>query len=325
MTKIKILVIRFSAIGDIIWTTPVVRVLKKQMPDTELHFCTKFQYRELLENNPHIDKFYFLKDSLKALVQELKAEKYDYIIDLHNNVRTAILKFRLRQKSFSYRKYTWQRWLLVMFKINWMPHKHIADWYLETLKPLGIQPDGLGLDYFLNEKYEVPIDTLPKTHQQGYVAFVMGASEFTKKLPPEKMIELCQKINQPIVLVGGKEDVENGDFLKNHFIHHPIVQIYNACGKYGLSQSASLVKNAQVVFGHDTGLTHIAAAFGKKIYAIYGGTLSQYLYPYTPDHVLLENKGLKCRPCSKAGRSDCPKGHFKCMKEIKFDFELKNP
>jgi ADP-heptose:LPS heptosyltransferase len=321
MPKTKILIIRFSSIGDIVWTTAAIRMLKTQLKDVELHFCTKKQYQEILAYNPHLTKLHLLGDKLTHLIKELQQENFDYIIDLHSNVRSRIIKFYLQKKAFTYKKYSWARWWLVKTKQNFIPQQHIAEWYLATLKPLGIEDDKQGLEYYLAPQDQILLTDLPNEFRQGFVAFVVGASEFTKKLPFEKMVELCQKINSPIILVGGKEDAEEAEKLANYFKNHPSVFIFNACGKYRINQSASIIQQAKVVFGHDTGLTHIAAAFKKKVFGIYGGTLPQYLYPYGTDYKILEVKGLACRPCAKAGRKNCPKGHFKCMRELKFDFE----
>jgi ADP-heptose:LPS heptosyltransferase len=321
MRKTKILIIRFSSIGDIVWTTAAIRLLKTQLKDVELHFCTKKQYQEILAYNPHLDKIHLLGDKLMSLIKDLQKENFDYIIDLHSNVRSRIIKFYLQKKAYTYKKYSWARWWLVKAKQNFVPQKHIAEWYLDALKPLGIKDDSKGLEYYLAPQDQVNWQDLPQEFQQGFAAFVIGASEFTKKLPFEKMIELCQKIDQPIVLVGGKEDAEEGEKLASHFKNQPAIPIFNACGKYRINQSAFLIQQAEVVFGHDTGLTHIAAAFKKKVFGIYGGTLSQYLYPYGTDYQIFEVNNLACRPCAKAGRKNCPQGHFKCMREIEFDFE----
>lgn len=323
--KQKILIIRFSAIGDIVWTSPVVRVLKQQLPNAEIHFCTKYVYREMVIANPYIDQLHFLKDSLSELVSDLKKEKFDIIIDLHKNVRTRLMRLQLRRKTYSYHKFTLRRWLFVKFKVKTMPNLHVADRYLQTIQPLGVQYDGKGLDFFIPKEQEVDIQQfLPATHHKGYVAFVIGASQFTKILPLNRMLELCEKINRPLVLIGGKEDQITGDKIVAHFANKPAgnLAIFNACNQLSISQSASIVKQAELVFGQDTGLTHIAAAFQKQIYAVYGGTSTLGFYPYDTPHVILENNDLNCRPCSKSGKSHCPKGHFKCMQDIKFNFEL---
>jgi len=332
----KILIIRFSSIGDIVLTTPVVRCIKQQLDDVELHFCTKIQYKSMLEASPYIDKIHLLGDKINDLIHDLKLENFDFILDLHRNIRTSIIKFRLGVRSNAYDKLRWQRFLFTKFQINFMPNVHVVDRYFGATSTLNIKNDEQGLDYFISDKDKINLENLPKTHQKGYVAYVIGASGYTKILPFPKMVELCDKINRPIILVGGKEDFEAGEKLSQSFNENSHSKgleaglkrlgkktiIYNACGKFNLSQSASLIKHADVVFGHDTGLTHIAAAFKKHIFSIWGGTVPNNFYPYGTKFTLLENTKLNCRPCSKSGRSDCPKGHFKCMNDLVFDFRI---
>ena len=333
----KVLVIRFSSIGDIVLTTPVIRCLKTQLNSCEVHYCTKKQYAGILEGNPYIDKVHLLQNSLNELVSELKREKFDYIVDLHNNLRTRIIKLRLHSRSSSFDKLNYQKWLMVNFKINVLPNRHIVDRYMDTVAPLGVSMDNLGLDYFIPEKDEVESTWLPETHRKGYVAYAIGAQHNTKKLPLNRMIELCDKINKPIVLLGGKEDVENARQIESFFerkkSHEQYEEgllalnkktiIYNACGKFNLNQSASLVKGASHVFSHDTGLMHIASAFKKDIYSIWGNTIPDFgMYPFRTRFIILEKKGLNCRPCSKIGYHECPEKHFLCMNGIVFDFYL---
>lgn len=332
----KILVIRFSSIGDIILTTPVIRALKTQLDNAEVHYATKKQYRGLLENNPYIDKLFLLEDKLYELIAKLKAERYDYVIDLHHNLRTLIIKTALSRKSFSFNKLNYEKWLKVNLKIDKLPSKHIVDRYMETVAPLGVKTDALGLDYFIPEQDEVPRDWLPETHRKSFVAYAIGAQHNTKKLPLEKMIELCDRINKPVVLLGGKEDFETGEKVRQFFERTNSTEyeeglrelnkktiVYNACGKFNLNQSASLVKQASHVFTHDTGLMHIAAAFKKEVFSIWGNTIPEFgMYPYRTKFTVFENKKLSCRPCSKIGHKKCPKGHFKCMNDIVLDFYL---
>jgi ADP-heptose:LPS heptosyltransferase len=333
----KILVIRFSSIGDIVLTTPVVRVLKTQLSDAEIHFATKIQYKIILKENPYIDKILVLENDLNQLIGQMRIEKYDYIIDLHNNLRTRIVKWKLGVKSFSFRKLNIEKWLLVNLKINKLPTLHIVDRYLETVRQLDVKNDALGLDYFIPERDYVPLEWIPETHRKGYVAYAIGAQHETKKLPVSRMIELCDKINKPIVLLGGKEDFENGEKVRK-FFERPATAtgfekglqelgkktvIYNSCGLFNLNQSASLLKQARYVFAHDTGLLHIAAALKKEVFSIWGSTIPSFgMYPYRTKFTVLENTKLSCRPCSKIGFSKCPKGHFKCMREMVFDFYL---
>ncbi len=333
----KILILRFSSIGDIVLTSPVPRVLKTQLEDAEIHYCTKSSFKFLVADNPYVDKVHVLENSLAGLIKRLKAEKFDYIIDLHHNLRTLRIKLALRVKSWSFDKLNWQKWLIVNFKINRLPNRHIVDRYLDTVKPLGVKPDQLGLDYFIPEKDEVDLEWLPETHRKGYVAYAIGAQLGTKKLPVQRMIELCDKINKPVILLGGKEDAAAGEEIARFFERseksHPYEEsladlgkktvVFNACGKFNFNQSASLVKQAKAVFSHDTGLMHVAAAFGKKVYSIWGNTIPSFgMYPYRTQFVVFENNRIKCRPCSKIGFDKCPLGHFKCMNDIVFDFYI---
>ncbi|MEQ1585264.1 MAG: glycosyltransferase family 9 protein [Cyclobacteriaceae bacterium] len=332
----KVLIIRFSSIGDIVLTTPVIRGLKTQLNDSEIHFATKVQYKGILENNPYVDKLFLLEKDLSVLIGELRKEKYDFIIDLHNNLRTRIIKTALGVKFYSFNKLNLEKWLLVNFKIDKLPSLHIVDRYLNTVQELGVKADALGLDYFIPDKDEVPVEWLPETHRQGFVAYAIGAQHNTKKLPVTRMIELCDKINKPIVLLGGQEDFSIAEQIRIFFDRPQASEfeagltelnkkttIYNACGKFNLNQSASLIKSARYVFTHDTGLMHIAAAFKKEIYSIWGNTIPEFgMYPYRSKFTILENKKIDCRPCSKIGHQVCPKGHFKCMNEIVFDFYL---
>jgi ADP-heptose:LPS heptosyltransferase len=320
----KILILRFSSIGDIVLTTPVIRCIKQQVPGAEVHYCTKQGFRSILENNPYVDKLHLLGDNLKELVQQLKAENFDYVVDLHNNLRTRIINARLGKPSKSFNKLNYEKWLMVNFKINRLPNVHIVQRYLDAAAALGIKDDGAGLDYFIPANEEVDLQTLPQPFQQGYAAFAIGAQHYTKRLPTERIIELCDKLQQPVILLGGKEDAATGDEITSYFQNRTTknetrTTILNACGKYSLNGSASLVRQAAKVVSHDTGLMHIAAAFRKDIISVWGNTIPEFgMYPFRTKYKVLEVNGLSCRPCSKIGYSKCPKGHFKCMRDIDF-------
>jgi ADP-heptose:LPS heptosyltransferase len=221
-------------------------------------------------------------------------------------------------RSFSFDKLNLQKWLLVKFKKNLMPNVHIVDRYMKTVESLGVKNDNKGLDYFIPEKDEMPLDWLPENFRNGYAVYAIGGQHETKKLPLNKMIELCQTIQLPLVLIGGKEDFEMGEKLISD-ICSPTSNIFNTCGKCSLNQSASIIKNASVIYTHDTGMMHVAAALKKKVISIWGNTVPEFgMYPYRTDYEVIEHKGLQCRPCSKIGYDKCPAGHFKCMNELKF-------
>ncbi len=333
----KILIIRFSSIGDIVLTTPVIRALKVQLDEAEVHYCTKKQYATIVEHNPYLSKIHLYENNLSQLISKLKAEQFDYVIDLHHNLRTYLIKLRLGVKSFGFNKLNYEKWLKVNLDIDKLPNVHIVDRYMATVKSLDVKKDDMGLDYFIPEKDEVPIEWLPETHRKEYIVYAIGAQHNTKKLPLKRMIELCDKINKPIILLGGKEDAALGKEISDFFERKPEhvdweeglhdlnkkTIIFNACGIFNLNQSASVIKKAKYVFSHDTGLMHIAAAFRREVFSIWGNTIPAFgMYPYKTKFTVLENNKIDCRPCSKIGYQSCPKKHFKCMNEIVFDFWL---
>ncbi len=311
-SNLKILIIRFSSIGDIVLTTPVIRCLKKQLPGVELHYLTKKSFEPILAGNPYLDKIHFLKASLRETIAEMQSQKFDLIIDLHRNLRTLIIKTALGRPAYSFNKLNWQKWLLVVFKKNLMPPVHIVDRYVKTVEPLGVTNDQKGLDYFLTKEYSLT-DMLPASHQR-YVAIVIGGQHATKRLPTESLSKICRLNSSPIVLLGGPEDEVQAKRIALAAGTH----VFNACGNFSIDESAFLIKMATRVLTHDTGLMHIAAAFNKPLISVWGNTVPEFgMYPYrVAESHIIEIEGLSCRPCSKIGFSKCPKGHFKCMAEI---------
>ena len=320
----KFLIIRLSSIGDIVLTTPVIRCLKQQILTSEIHYVTKSAYSAILESNPYVDEVFTVKEDLNEVLDQLKEEDYDYVIDLHHNLRSLKIKRAIGKPSFSFPKLNIEKWLLTAFKINRMPDVHIVDRYLSTLEKFGIKNDGQGLDYFIPEQDHISLDTLPSFCNNGYTALVLGATFATKRLPLHKLQQICEGYKGPLLLLGGKEDAAVGAQLEAIAPE----RIYNACGKYNLNQSADMLRQSKKVVTHDTGLMHIAAAFQVPILSIWGNTIPELgMYPYYakedksptrlanphPLFEIFEVHPLSCRPCSKIGHQACPRKHFKCM------------
>ena len=306
----KILITRFSSIGDIVLTTPVIRCLKKQL-NAEVHYLTKAAFLPILKYNPHLDKIFTIQKKVAEVLPDLKKEKYDVIVDLHKNLRTWQVRIGLGfPKTLTFDKINVEKWLMVNFKINRLPKVHIVDRYLKAVESLGVVNDGQGLDYFLPPEEQSRIEG-------NYIAFAIGAAHATKRLPTEKILEICRKNKTPIVLLGGKDVATEGVSIAEKAGTH----VQNLCGKISLHASARYLRDAQKVITHDTGMMHIAAAFNKEIISIWGNTIPEFgMYPYYKSGVeknkSLEVKGLACRPCSKIGYGKCPKGHFRCMQEV---------
>jgi len=319
----KFLIIRFSSIGDIVLTTPVVRCLKKQVVTAEVHYLTKKSFSKIFEANPYIDKVHYLEDNLDTVIAALQQEDFDYVIDLHHNLRTQKVKRALKKQSFSFNKLNVQKWMLTALKINKMPGIHIVDRYMETVSAFGVKNDGAGLDYFVPQQDIVKESDIPTSHLAGYIGLVIGAAHNTKKYPLHKLEAFCKSMDHPIIVMGGKEDAGIGTQLSGI---DPF-KIYNACGKFNINESADLVRRAKLVVTNDTGLMHIAAAFKRPVVSLWGNTVPAFgMYPYYGDVFLsgqqkapfdiIAINNLSCRPCSKIGYNKCPKGHFKCMEQI---------
>lgn len=310
---VKYLVIRFSSIGDIVLTTPLIRCLKEQIEGAEVHFLTKPQYLPILQSNPYIEKVHALADNSQQSIHDLKQEQFDYILDLQNSIRSVNIKRSLKRMYFTVNKLNIRKWLMVNFKVNRLPDKHIVDRYLDTAKLFDVQNDGKGLDYFIPENDQLNPDSLPEEMHKGYIALVIGAQHKTKRLPSDQLSILVSKLKYPVLIVGGAEDKERAEKIIRA---NPDHQLYNACGKYSINQSASIIQQSSCVISNDTGMMHIAAAFKKQIITIWGNTIPEFgMYAYLPAEgsVNFQVDGLSCRPCSKLGFKKCPKKHFDCM------------
>ena len=314
----KVLVIRFSSIGDIVLTSAVVRCLRQQLRGAEIHFLTKSQFEPLLRGNPHITKIWEYDHNFDDLIPQLKSQGFTFVVDLHKNYRSVFAVTQLGVRAASFPKLNFRKWLMVRFRINLLPDVHIVDRYFRACVKLGVRYDGMGLDYFIPPADEVDPATLPVSHRGGYVAVVIGGKHTTKIFPADKVSEVCRELSHPVILLGAKEDHGRGELIAG--MTGP--GVYNGCGLYNLNQSASLVRQALAVMTNDTGLMHVAAAFRKPIVSVWGNTIPGFgMFPFMTEETqslsfIAEVNGLSCRPCSKLGFRECPKKHFKCMNNI---------
>lgn len=302
----KILIIRFSSIGDIILCTPIIRCIKQQL-NAELHFLTSSKFSSVLKHNAYIDKHQVYDGNFFDTLNVLRKEKYDLIIDLHKSRLSRMFRGFLLTKSHSFDKLNVKKWIFVQFKINLLPQKHIVDRYFDALKSLKIENDNLGLDYTILD------EDLPMELPIKYDVLVLGATYFTKRIPLSISEKIIHKSTLPVVLLGGKDVLEEGLRLSS------FPQTINLIDQTSLNQAGLVLKKATMVYTGDTGLMHMAAALQKPITVLWGNTLPAFgMYPYYGDksqqnYVSKEVNDLKCRPCSKLGHNHCPQGHFSCM------------
>ena len=296
-------------------TSPVLRCLKRQW-GVELHYLTKSAFRSVMEANPYVDQLHTIDKDVKEIIPALRAARFDLVVDLHRNLRSAKVRRALARPSVAFPKLNLEKWLLVRFGLQRLPGVHIVDRYMSPLRKLGLAYDGAGLDYFIPPGEELDPFSMIEAARKPYIAFAIGAAHGTKRLPAAQLEAVCRGIAQPVLLLGGPGDRETGELVaRNAGVH-----VYNLCGVLSLHQSASVIRQAKVVISHDTGLMHIAAAFRKPIVSVWGNTVPGFgMSPFYPDgmdlNTTMEVLGLSCRPCSKIGYERCPKGHFRCMTE----------
>jgi len=310
----KVLVVRFSSIGDIVLTSPILRALKLQM-GANVHFITKVKFSSVVANNPRIEKVYTIEKEITEVTAALKKEKYDYIIDLHKNLRSKRLILTLGVKSISFDKINIEKWIRVHTRLNYLPNVHLVDRYFAGMKKIELKNDGDGLEYFhgLSER-----DLAQLIPRGDYIALVLGATYYTKRIPKEKLIFILKNAPLPCVLLGGKDVADLAEELSAAF---PTTK--NMVGSLSLNESAAIVKYSKFAITGDTGLMHMAAAFKVPTMVFWGSTAKELgMYPYYGDNhpvksVDIVNKEINCSPCSKIGKEKCPKGHFKCMLELK--------
>lgn len=321
--KLHILVIRFSSIGDILLTTPILRAIKARYGNTcVLHYATKKEMLRWIENNPHIDQIHALEkgESVLTFAKNLRKNyKIDAIVDLHSNLRTFIIKAvfsGVYSKSFP--KMNIRKWLYVQLKWNRMPDVHVVDRYFEAVQFLGVENDGLGLEYVVPKQDIEKMQALLDNHGiKEFVAITVSAKFATKALPVSKMIELIELQKEPVVLLGGPDDLAKANEVMLGLKRSGVLQL---AGELSPNESAAMLQLSTRVIAHDTGLMHLASAFKKPITVYWGNTTPAIgMGPYLPDTaskaIYKEVLGLSCRPCSKIGYNKCPKGHFDCMQK----------
>ena len=311
----KVLFIRFSSIGDIVLTFPVVTAFKEKHPDAHISFLTKSTFIELLSAHPSIDSAQPFDDSVLNTRKWIKSQQFDIIIDLHKNIRSFSVTMGNAQKVFRFDKLNLKKKLLTSLKIDKLPEIHLVDRYFEALIPLGLNKDFLGDSFSVPLSSKVDIGSVFSVAPAKFICIALGAKFNTKKIPLSLLEQIVESIDVPIALLGDHNDVDTGTQIVNKF---PQKKIVNCAGKYSILQSASILEQAEKLVTGDTGLMHIASFFNIAIISIWGNTTPKFgMYPYRKafhkNDSIIQNKELSCRPCSKIGYDKCPKGHFKCM------------
>jgi lipopolysaccharide heptosyltransferase II len=315
------LAVRFSSIGDVLLTTPLLRAIRRRYPAARLTLLTKESFVPLVSHNPNLTRVIGLtrKRSIRDLAAELRAEQYTHLLDLHDNLRTRLLRLLVQGNWTSYPKHRLARSILIHTKHDtYRDRRPVAERYFSAAAALQVEPDGGPPDLVLGPEAEMRVASWLKERLPGGsrpIALAPGAAHATKRWPAEHWMTLIERLTanrSRVVLVGGEDDVALAAELESQAPG----RVLNAAGRFGLQETAALLKSASALVSGDTGVMHMASAVGTPLIALFGPTVGQFgFFPYTDRARVLELP-LDCRPCSSKGGPRCPLGHHRCLRDL---------
>jgi heptosyltransferase-2 len=319
------LAVRFSSIGDILLTTPLLRAIRHRHRDARLTVLTKQAYAPLLSHNPHVDRIMALGPglALSRVAREIRAGGYTHRLDLHGSLRSHALRALAPGHWASYPKHRIARTLLIRTKRNrYRDRRPVPERYFSAALNLDVSPDGAPPEFFLGPDAEQEaaawLIRSGLAADRPLVTVAPGAAHATKRWPLEYWRALVSQIVSggfSVAIVGGPDDSRLGVSLAG--TGHG--QVANAAGAFGLQTTGALLRRSAAVVSGDTGVMHMATGVGTPVVALYGPTVEPFgFFPYTRRSTVLE-RALSCRPCSSQGGPRCPLGHHRCMLEIRPD------
>jgi heptosyltransferase-2 len=324
-TPPNILAVRFSSIGDILLTTPLLRAIRRRHRDAGLTVVTKEAYAPLLSHNPHVDRIITLGSGrpLLRVAREIRAASFTHRLDLHGSLRSRALRALAPGRWTAYPKHRIARaWLIRTRRNRYRDPRPVPERYFSAARDLDVSPDGAPPEFFLGGDAEelatAWLSTTGLASDRPLIAIAPGAAHATKRWPLEYWRALVSQIvagGLNVAIVGGPDDTALGISLAGSAPG----QVANAAGRFGLQGTGALLRRSAVVVAGDTGVMHMATGVGTPVVALYGPTVKAFgFFPYTPRATVLE-RNLSCRPCSSQGGPRCPLGHHRCMLEIRPD------
>jgi heptosyltransferase-2 len=317
----NILVVRFSSIGDLILTTPLLRSIRERHPEARITFVVREDMADVLRHNPRIDELIAWPRgaSLLELARRLRAERWTHRLDLHGSLRSRLLRGMVGGRWTSYPKHRIRRNLLIMTHgARGGPLGHIAERYFAAARQLDVTPDGRAPEFFTSPAAETAAAAFLAGHGLGrgrpLVALAPGAAHFTKRWPPEHWMALARQLSttHDIVVVGGAAERAVGDEM----VAAAGERAASAAGEVSLDGTAALLRHAVALVAGDTGVLHLATAVGTPVIGLYGPTIEAFgFFPYASTAITLQHD-LGCRPCSSQGGPVCPLGHHHCLVKL---------
>ncbi|MEW6486599.1 MAG: glycosyltransferase family 9 protein [Thermodesulfobacteriota bacterium] len=319
----KILLIRFSSLGDVVLATAAVEALRADRPDAEVHVLTKPAFRGVFQENPGVARVveWDPAQGLAALARHLRSERYDGVVDLHGNLRTRLLRFLVPSPRWTrYAKGSLRRRVAVALgRPGLLGKVHVVDRYLEAMAPLGVPPirrlPRLYPGVAERTRARSLLSEAGRRPEELVVALAPSARWPTKAWPREHWQGLLRELSGPAprffpVLVGGAGDRELCAAILG------AERGADLAGKTSVLETAAVLEEARVLVSNDSAPLHLANAVGTPAVALFGPTVRGFgFYPLGPRDVVLE-QALPCRPCSLHGGERCPEGHHRCLAEI---------
>ncbi|MCW8796551.1 MAG: glycosyltransferase family 9 protein [Chlorobium sp.] len=310
----NILVIRFSSIGDIVLTTPVLRRLHAAYPEAAIDYCIKSPFASLVKASPYLNNVYTSAEPPRGY--------YDIVVDLQNNLRSrSLLRSISFDRLYRYQKRNWKKLLLVRAGLDlFETTESVVDRYMASFEGSAVNGDDKGCELWLSEddrSYAASVSDSDGLQ----LAVCFGANHLTKRYPPQKFASVVERLVRRfrlrVFLLGGAEDMPQADEILAAISPEAASMVLNLAGKTSLTESAAVLEMCDAVLTNDTGLMHIASAFEKQLFVLFGSSVARFGFlPYNTSYSLFEVPDLKCRPCSHIGRDHCPEGHFRCMLDI---------
>jgi lipopolysaccharide heptosyltransferase II len=326
-----ILVVRFSAIGDILLTTPLLRAIRTRHPGARIAYLTKESYAPLLSDNPNVNEVFGIRedDGLRTIAETIKSVRYTHLLDLHGNLRTLGLRAIARGPWRAYSKRRLERQVLISTKRDIYPAiTPMAERYFEAAADLDVDIDGEPPDFFLAPEAEegaaARLAELGLGHGRALVAIAPGAAHATKTWPTDGWARLVRRLvgtGAEVVVVGGPEDAEVAKVVvaaaRTRLASGEEGRVASAAGMLSLQESGAVIKRAAALVSGDTGVMHMATGVGTPVVALFGPTVRQFgFFPYGAERAAVVELPLECRPCSAQGGPACPLAHHRCMRAI---------
>jgi heptosyltransferase-2 len=315
----RILLVRFSSIGDVLLTTPLIRAIRTRHPDAWITFVTKTSFLPLLEHNRRLDELigYDPAKPLRSLARHLRQSKFTHRLDLHGSLRTLMLRLLVPGRWSGYPKHRLARSILIRTKRDrYRDRRPVPERYFDAARGLDVAPDGQSLEFFLRKDALDRAGAFLAERRLGQgrtlVALCPGAQHATKRWPVRRWQELATRLTtqgSDVVVLGGPTERELGLDVAAAGAESAA----SVAGMVELGDSAAFLKLARCAVSGDTGLLHLATAVGTPVVGLYGPTVAAFgFYPYRARATIIE-RDLTCRPCSAMGGPICPLGHHRCL------------